>query len=73
MGVHPDSKYHMPKYEVHQIPENFELPKEFDSRAAWPMCPTIGEIRDQGSCGSCWVRQFFIIILSIINVLVLVE
>nr|ADO32581.1 cathepsin B [Penaeus japonicus] len=54
MGVHPDSKYHMPGYEAHKIPENFDMPKEFDSRAAWPMCPTIGEIRDQGSCGSCW-------------------
>ena len=31
-----------------------ELPANFDSRAAWPQCPSIGEIRDQGSCGSCW-------------------
>ena len=32
----------------------FELPENFDSREAWPNCPSIGEIRDQGSCGSCW-------------------
>lgn len=31
-----------------------DLPKEFDSRTAWPECYSIGEIRDQGSCGSCW-------------------
>ncbi|KAL5961997.1 Cathepsin B [Taenia solium] len=31
-----------------------ELPSEFDARIAWPDCPTIGEIRDQGTCGSCW-------------------
>lgn len=30
------------------------LPKSFDSREQWPDCPTIKEIRDQGSCGSCW-------------------
>ncbi|XP_077345156.1 cathepsin B [Lithobates pipiens] len=30
------------------------LPDQFDSREAWPNCPTIREIRDQGSCGSCW-------------------
>ena len=25
----------------------FELPENFDSREAWPNCPSIGEIRDQ--------------------------
>ncbi|XP_077449571.1 cathepsin B [Stigmatopora argus] len=30
------------------------LPKNFDSREQWPNCPTLKEIRDQGSCGSCW-------------------
>lgn len=31
-----------------------DLPENFDSRVNWPNCPTIQEIRDQGSCGSCW-------------------
>jgi cathepsin B len=31
-----------------------DLPAEFDSRTQWPKCTTIGQIRDQGSCGSCW-------------------
>ncbi|KAF6093182.1 cathepsin B [Phyllostomus discolor] len=30
------------------------LPENFDAREQWPQCPTIKEIRDQGSCGSCW-------------------
>jgi len=34
--------------------ENMILPESFDSREQWPNCPTIKEIRDQGSCGSCW-------------------
>ncbi|KAE8605451.1 hypothetical protein XENTR_v10015145 [Xenopus tropicalis] len=34
--------------------DGMELPDSFDSRAAWPNCPTIREVRDQGSCGSCW-------------------
>jgi len=29
-------------------------PDDFDSRKQWPNCPTIGEIRDQSECGSCW-------------------
>jgi hypothetical protein len=34
-----------------------EIPKEFDSRSRWPNCPTIGEIFEQGKCGSCWVSH----------------
>lgn len=31
------------------------LPDTFDAREQWPKCAaTIGEIRDQSSCGSCW-------------------
>lgn len=33
---------------------NDELPENFDSRTAHPYCETIGEIRDQSKCGSCW-------------------
>lgn len=31
-----------------------DLPENFDARDNWPNCPTIKEVRDQGSCGSCW-------------------
>lgn len=53
MGVHPDSKHQLsaPKY-FDSV--RSDLPEEFDARANWPECPTIQEIRDQGSCGSCW-------------------
>jgi len=30
------------------------LPDEFDARTQWPNCASIQEVRDQGSCGSCW-------------------
>lgn len=30
------------------------IPSSFDARVKWPNCPSISEIRDQGSCGSCW-------------------
>ena len=32
-----------------------DIPDQFDARTAWPNCPTVAEVRDQGSCGSCWV------------------
>lgn len=53
MGVHPDSKNYreMPKL-MGSI--RADLPDNFDARQNWPDCPTIQEIRDQGSCGSCW-------------------
>eukprot|EP00742_Colponemidia_sp_Colp-10_P002259 GILJ01002413.1.p1 GENE.GILJ01002413.1~~GILJ01002413.1.p1 ORF type:complete len:493 (+),score=33.90 GILJ01002413.1:39-1517(+) len=35
-------------------PMRTNVPKEFDARVEWPSCPTIGSIRDQGRCGSCW-------------------
>uniref|UniRef100_A0A674BLL3 Cathepsin B n=1 Tax=Salmo trutta TaxID=8032 RepID=A0A674BLL3_SALTR len=37
-----------------QYTEDMELPKNFDPRLQWPNCPTLKEVRDQGSCGSCW-------------------
>jgi len=37
---------------VHEVPN--DLPATFDARQQWPNCPTIGQIRDQGDCGSCW-------------------
>ena len=33
-----------------------DIPDTFDARTQWPNCPSISDIRDQGSCGSCWVR-----------------
>lgn len=53
MGVHPDSKrFQEPAKLFGSI--RSDLPDEFDARTQWPNCPTIQEIRDQGSCGSCW-------------------
>lgn len=36
---------------------NGSIPKEFDARKQWKNCSTIGSIRDQGNCGSCWVNN----------------
>lgn len=53
MGVHPESKtYRQPPKFFGAIRE--DLPENFDSREKWSKCPSIAEIRDQGSCGSCW-------------------
>lgn len=31
-----------------------DIPSDFDSRTNWQQCPSIGTIRDQSMCGSCW-------------------
>lgn len=59
MGVHPDYKFHvLDDVLVHDVNET-DIPESFDARQQWPDCPTIREIRDQGSCGSCWVSELF--------------
>ena len=32
-----------------------DIADTFDARTQWAHCTTIGDIRDQSSCGSCWV------------------
>ena len=31
-----------------------DLPEFFDAAENWPECPSLKEIRDQSTCGSCW-------------------
>jgi len=53
-GVLKDTKGTSLPLRTHQV-DPASLPDSFDSRTQWPNCPTIKEIRDQGSCGSSWV------------------
>ena len=58
MGVNPDSINNSLTEAIQTIDssrfDDEKLPEFFDARQKWPDCPTIGEIRDQGNCGSCW-------------------
>jgi len=31
-----------------------DIPDSFDPRDQWPNCNILNEVRDQGTCGSCW-------------------
>eukprot|EP01051_Picozoa_sp_SAG22_P001394 SAG22_NODE_54_length_23787_cov_12.917511_7_plen_1084_part_00 len=31
-----------------------DLPAAFDARDKWPLCLSIGAVRNSGTCGSCW-------------------
>jgi len=53
MGVRPEY------FEQHKLLTPIEhevndIPTSFDARVQWPNCASIKEVRDQGSCGSCW-------------------
>jgi len=54
LGVLPDSAGKWAELPLEQINAFAPPPASFDSRTAWPNCETIGEIRDQAACGSCW-------------------
>jgi cathepsin B len=54
MGVRPEyfEQIKLVPAIEHEVPA--ALPDTFDAREQWPNCASIKEIRDQGSCGSCW-------------------
>ncbi|KAL0841309.1 hypothetical protein ABMA28_015023 [Loxostege sticticalis] len=44
-----------PPYEISgSESEDDTLPENFDVRLRWPNCSVLNNVRDQGSCGSCW-------------------
>jgi cathepsin B len=51
----PHHKYQV-KLKVHRVNVS-AIPDTFDGRTYWSQCESLKDIRDQGNCGSCWVRQ----------------
>ncbi|EYB81603.1 hypothetical protein Y032_0378g287 [Ancylostoma ceylanicum] len=53
-----DSKYlediDVKDIEIKEIDPVGDIPESFDARDHWPKCTSIGYIRDQSACGSCW-------------------
>lgn len=59
-GVFPDYKMktrHLGNIVSHSGDAMIEIPEFFDAREKWSSCKSIKMIRDQSTCGSCWVRQ----------------
>ncbi|VDP72508.1 unnamed protein product [Echinostoma caproni] len=55
LGTIPDpNRYRLPFMCTVGGENGSPLPKEFEASQKWPNCPSITEIRDQSSCGSCW-------------------
>ncbi|XGW24188.1 hypothetical protein V3C99_005966 [Haemonchus contortus] len=42
------------KARTNKLVINANIPESFDARDKWKNCPSIGYIRDQSNCGSCW-------------------
>ncbi|CAG9824791.1 unnamed protein product [Phaedon cochleariae] len=54
MGVIRGEKSKNLKTVRHVRVEGETIPDTFDARENWPDCKSIGLIRDQSDCGSCW-------------------
>jgi cathepsin B len=55
LGVRADSDKKWAELPLQAAWPNAEAPlDDFDARTKWPKCTSIGEVRDQAACGSCW-------------------